>query len=141
MIRLIPSALLFCALFHGNPIPPAPNNPPSTPAPAPGGNPGPNGPSPGTGPRASGPTGPSAAGATPSGASPRSGGGGSGGPQTGGDARWLDPTWDLWWHFHKHEFLELKRAVHDASLSTDGQSRGGALARSEEHTSELQSRR
>jgi hypothetical protein len=113
--------------FHGNPIPPPPNNPPSTPSSTPGANPGPNGPSPGSGPRVGPPGAPSAAGATPSGATPR-GGGAAGGPQTGGDARWLDPTWDLWWHFHKHEFLELKRRVNEASLTTDGQSRGGALA-------------
>jgi len=115
------------ALFHGHPLPPAPSNPPSTPAGTPGGNPGPNGPSPGTGPRAAPPGTTSPAGATPSGA-PARGGGNGGGPQTGGDARWLDPTWDLWWHFHKQEFLELKRRVHEAALSTDGEGRGGALA-------------
>ncbi len=117
------------ALFHGHPVPPAPSGPaPGTSGPG-GGPAGPPGPGPGSGAPRGAPPSPTPSGATPTGAPPRSGGGnGSGGPQTGGDARWLDPTWDLWWHFHKEEFLELKRRVHAAAPSTDGLERGGALA-------------
>ncbi len=134
MKRPILCSLLACALasapasafFHGHPLPPAPSGPNAGSPTSGTGSTGPAGPGPSSGsPRGS----PSPSGATPAGAPARSGGGGgAGGPQTGGDARWLDPTWDLWWHFHKEEFLELKRRVHAAGLTTDGEGRGAALA-------------
>jgi HEAT repeat protein len=119
------------AWLHGHTLPPAPTGPDVKDPGAPGGSPSaPGAPGPGTGPATpKAPAGPhsSPSGATPNGAPARSGGPGAGGPQTGGDARWLDPTWDLWWHFHKHEFLELKRALHDGGVATDSLERGGAL--------------
>ena len=120
------------ALLHGHNIPPAPGGPqPTNPGPPGGGPPGPSPSGPGTGPGPASPKGPAtphpSPGSTPNGAGPQTGGG-AGGAQSGGDARWLDPTWDLWWHFHKEEFLELKRRVHSGGLSTEGFERGGALA-------------
>ncbi|MBK7644334.1 MAG: hypothetical protein IPJ19_15035 [Planctomycetes bacterium] len=134
----LPTALLALALLvaptharvHGNNIPPPPGGPtspgsspagpsgPSTPAPS-----GPSTPTPGAAtPR---PTGPSS---TPAGGAPRTpGGSGSTGPQSGADARFLDPTWDLWWHFHKDEFFDLKRRVYESVTTPDGLGRGESL--------------
>jgi HEAT repeat protein len=113
------------AFLHGHTLPPAPggtNPSPNTPGPSPGTPSGPGTPGGNPSPSSPAPTGPSS---TPNGAGPRSGGGGGNGPQSG-DARWLDPTWDLWWHFHKEEFLDLKRRVH-GGLVTDALARDGAL--------------
>jgi HEAT repeat protein len=118
------------AFLHGHPLPPVPGGPGPGGATPPGtgpSSPTPSGPGPGTGtPQGPAAPRPSTPGSTPNGAP--AGTGGAGGPQTGGDARWLDPTWDLWWHFHKEEFLELKRRVHEGGLGTEGLGRGGGLA-------------
>lgn len=128
--------VLLLLVPHGNPTPKPPTLQPLGP-PTYGG-PGdtggrPSGPSTGTpnGPAAPSPTTPTGGAATPTGAAPRSGGpGAGGGPQTGtgsGMDRYLDPTWDLWWHFHKEEFLRLKERLYEGPRSGDTLERGDLL--------------
>ncbi len=121
--------------LHGNPVP----HPPTLQPVGPGsyGGPGdttgrPSGPStPSPAPAVPSPSTPTSGGAgAPTGAGPRSGGPNAGGPQTGtgsGVDRYLDPTWDIWWHFHKEEFLRLKQRVYEAPHSPESLSRGDLL--------------
>lgn len=117
------------ALLHGHSLPPVPGGPSST-----GGGSSPSGPTPsgpsGPGPGPATPRAPAAPKApNPAGSGPSTGGGnGAGaGAQTGGDARYLDPSWDLWWHFHEEEFLQLKSKLREGPLSSDGLGRDGEL--------------
>lgn len=128
--------LALLLVLHGNPVPQPPVVQPVGPPTygGPGDTTGrPSGPSTGTpnGPAAPSPTTPSGGASTPTGAGPRSGSPNTGGgPQTGtgsGMDRYLDPTWDLWWHFHKEEFLRLKQRLYEGPRSADSLERGDLL--------------
>lgn len=122
-MQWLASLILPLAVLSHGPLFPPPPPPPSNPTPsgpysgpaerAPSNPSGPSSPSPGGGRAASTPTplpGPS------SGANP---GGGQGlGPSTPDIGRYTEPSWDMWWQFHREEFLDLKTAIAAPGLRT-----------------------
>lgn len=106
---------------HGPIFPPTPPDPSYPPSGTPYTGPGDARPSgPGTpsssGPGAGATSGSPAPGAGASTGGPASGRGNGLGPASGGIARYLEPTWDMWWLYHREEFLELKRVLADSGV-------------------------
>ncbi len=107
--------------LHGPVFPPTPPDPTPPPTGVPYSGPGDGRPSgPGTpspsGPGAGATSGSPVPGAGASTGGPASGRGNGLGPASGGIARHVEPTWDMWWLYHREEFLELKRVLADSGV-------------------------
>ncbi|MFM7282307.1 MAG: HEAT repeat domain-containing protein [Planctomycetia bacterium] len=43
------------------------------------------------------------------------------GPSSSGLTRFLEPTWDMWWYYHREEFLDLKRVLAQGGVRSRGE--------------------